>query len=314
MNAFHLFPPEASLNARQVDVAFWSIFAIAGAILLLVFVLIVVFGVRYRRGSHAKRGPLPDVFRREIEIGWTSGITFVGIFIFWFFVGGMQTSGGEAPGQMEIHVVAKQWMWKAEHANGTREIDALHVPVDTPVRLVMTSDDVIHSFYVPAFRLKQDVLPGRDTELVFTPSRLGTFHLFCAEFCGTQHSHMTGEVVVMSQPAFAAWVTQQPHGGTLTEEGEALFAKLGCGACHAERSRVNAPKLAGVYGSVVPLSDGHEVRADEAYVRDAILHPRAQIVRGFPPIMPDYSAVISTREADAIVAYVKSLGTRGEAQ
>ncbi|HEX3809539.1 MAG TPA: cytochrome c oxidase subunit II [Rhizomicrobium sp.] len=310
MTDFRLSLPEASLNAHDVDIAFLSVFAIAAAIFIFLFILLVIFAVRYRRGSRAPRGPLPKLFRRELEIGWTLATIFLAIFIFWWFVGGYGLPPRDAPGQLEIHVVAKQWMWKTQHPNGAREIDALHIPVNTQIRLVMTSQDVIHSFYVPAFRLKQDVLPVRSTELVFTPAETGTFELFCAEYCGTQHSHMTGEIVVMTAPAYAAWLGKQPHGDTLVQQGEALYAKYGCGACHAPASHVHAPKLAGIYGSIVVLQTGAQL-ADDAYLRKSILRPRDDIVAGYAPIMPSYGRFASPADVDALLAYIKSLPTQG---
>jgi cytochrome c oxidase subunit 2 len=311
---FALSLPEASLNARQVDIAFLSVFGIAAAIFLALFILLVVFSIRYRRGSQARRGPFPKVLRREIEIGWTSATIFLAIFIFWWFVGGIGLPPRDAPDQLEIHVVAKQWMWKTQHPDGASEIDALHIPVDTPIRLVMISQDVIHSFYVPAFRLKQDVLPIRSTELIFTPTEMGTFHLFCAEYCGTQHSHMTGEIVVMTRADYAAWLRVQPHGDSLIREGEALYARFGCGACHSEESQVHAPKLAGLYGSVVDLEGGRKVTADDAYLKASILRPRDDVVAGYTPIMPSYGQMADAGNVEALVAYIKSLPKLGHAQ
>ena len=313
MSNIRLTLPEASLNARQVDIAFAAVFAIAAAIFLILLVLLVVFAVRYRQGSAAKRGPLPRLLRREIEIGWTAATLFLAIFIFWWFVGGNGLPPRNAPGQLEIHVVAKQWMWKTQQPDGAREIDALHIPVNTQIRLVMTSQDVIHSFYVPAFRLKQDVLPVRSTELVFTPTETGTFHLFCAEYCGTQHSHMTGEVVVMTPADYAAWLSRQPHGDTLAREGEALYDQFGCGACHAPESQVHAPKLGGIFGSTVMLQGGRRVKADEAYLKRSSLDPRADIVAGYSPIMPSYGQLADAENVEAIVAYLKSLPKQGRA-
>jgi cytochrome c oxidase subunit 2 len=266
-----------------------------------------VFSIRYRQGTTARRGPLPNLLRREIEVGWTAATTFLAIFIFWWFVGGSGLPPRAAPNQLEIHVVAKQWMWKAEHPGGAREIDALHVPVNTPVRLVMTSEDVIHSFFVPAFRLKQDVLPVRSTELVFTPTEIGDFHLFCAEFCGTQHSHMIGDITVMSRSDYDGWLRRQPHDDVLVRQGEALYEKFGCGACHAEESQVHAPKLAGLFGSTVHLQDGRQITADDAYLRNTILHPRDLAVAGFAPIMPSYGELADPAKVNALVAYIKSL-------
>jgi cytochrome c oxidase subunit 2 len=310
MTGMRLSLPEASGNALQVDTAFFAVFGIAAVIFVVLFILLVVFSIRYRRGTRAKRGPLPNLLRREIEIGWTTATTFVAIFIFWWFAGGSALPSRAAPNQLEIHIVAKQWMWKAEHPDGAREIDALHLPVNIPVRLVMTSEDVIHSFFVPAFRVKQDVLPARNEELAFTPTVTGEFHLFCAEFCGTQHSHMTGDIVVLTQPNYARWLGLQRHGDSLVRDGEALFANFGCGACHAPASRVHAPKLAGLYGSSVQSTDGRRVTADDTYLRNAILHPRDGIVAGYAPIMPSYSGLAGPAEVDALIAYLKSLSGR----
>ncbi len=307
MNAMRLTLAEASRNARDVDIAFFSVLGISAVIFLTLFILLVVFTVRYRKGSLARRGPLPRWLTREIEIGWTSGTVFVAIFIFWWFVGGSQILPRAFPGQLEIHVEARQWMWKVQHPDGAREIDSLHIPVDVPIRLVMTSEDVIHSFFVPAFRLKQDVLPTITTELEFTATTPGTFDLFCAEYCGAQHSRMTGQVVVMTAPAYAAWLHQQPHGDSLVRDGEALYAKFGCGACHAPGSQVKAPKLGGLAGQRVMLSGGGQVVADDAYLRRAIQSPRDDIAAGYDPIMPSYATVATAPEVEALVAYVKSL-------
>jgi cytochrome c oxidase subunit II len=309
VNGLKLSVAEATRNAHDVDVAFFSVLGIAAAIFLVLFVLLVVFAVRYRRGSPARRGQLPRLLRREIEIGWTTATTFLAIFIFWWFVGGSGPPTRAAPGQLEIHVVARQWMWKVQHPDGAREIDALHLPVDTAVRLVMTSQDVIHSFYVPAFRLKEDVLPVRDTVLSFTTAKTGTFHLLCAEFCGTEHSRMKGAIMVLSQRDYAAWLRSQPHGDSLVREGEALYAKSGCGGCHAGTSHVPAPKLSGLYGSTVILEDGRRVQADDAYLKTAILRPRDNPVAGYEPMMPSYGALFGPAELDAIIAYLKTLST-----
>jgi cytochrome c oxidase subunit II len=304
---FPLALPEASDTAHRVDIAFWSVFAIAGAILLLLTVLVIVFSVRYRRGSRAPRAPLPRFMAREIEIGWTTATVFLAIFIFWWFVGGMNFPRSAVPHQLEIHIVAKQWMWKVEHPDGAREIDALHLPVDTPVRLVMTSQDVIHSFFVPAFRLKQDVLPVISTELEFTPTKTGTYHLFCAEYCGAQHSRMTGEIAVLTQAQYAAWLHGQPHADSPAREGESLYAKFGCGACHSPQSQVQAPKLAGIAGKSVRLKGGATILADDAYLKRSILDPSADLVAGYAAIMPSYASVADSSQADALVAYIKSL-------
>ena len=196
---------------------------ISAVILLVVFSLVVGFAIRYRRGSNAKRGAMPAFFSREFEIGWTSATLILALFLFWW-AASSQLSVLVAPRDaLEIHVVAKQWMWKTQHPNGAREINELHAPIGTPVRLVMTSQDVIHSFFVPAFRMKQDVLPGRYTETWFKATKLGVFHLFCAEYCGTDHSRMTGRIVVMRKEDYGRWLSAQPQGDNLANEGAAIF-------------------------------------------------------------------------------------------
>jgi cytochrome c oxidase subunit 2 len=302
-----LMPVEASEQAAQTDLLFFILLALAAAILLLVLVLVVTFSIRYRRGSPAPRGKLPEAISREFEIGWTSATFFIAVFLFWWAASGQLGTLAAPPNALEIHVVAKQWMWKTQHANGAREIDELHVPVDTPVRLVMTSQDVIHSFFVPAFRLKQDVLPNRTVQTGFRATKTGVYHLLCAEFCGTDHSRMGGRVVVMEKDAFAQWLSAQPEADTLADEGRALFVSRGCAACHADASRVAAPKLTGVFGSHVKLTDGRTVEADEAYLRDSILQPGRDVVAGYQPIMPSYAGVLSQADVQSLVAYIRTL-------
>jgi cytochrome c oxidase subunit II len=299
-------PPAASTFAPRVDGIFWLLVAMSAAIMLLVGGVVLLFALRYRRGTNVPRGPVPERLGREIEIGWTAATLFAFLFIFWF-AAAMETSQFRVPANaMEIHVVAKQWMWKIEHANGAREIDALHVPVGVPVRLVMTSQDVIHSFFVPAFRVKQDVLPGRYVEAWFQPTKVGTYHLFCTEYCGTDHARMIGGVVVMTPGDFARWSAGQPQGDSLADQGAILFDRAGCSGCHNGSDRVRAPGLAGLYGRRVPLDGGGFATADEAYLRDSILLPQKQIVAGYAPIMPSYAGVLGEDEVIRIVAYLKS--------
>jgi cytochrome c oxidase subunit 2 len=208
---------------------------------------------------------------------------------------------------MEIHVVAKQWMWKTQHSNGAREINALHVPLDRPVHLLMSSQDVIHSFFVPAFRVKKDVLPGSDTDIWFQASKAGVFPLLCAEYCGTDHSMMRGKIVVMRQDEFAKWLGHQPEGDDLAHEGAKLFVAQGCSGCHAASSNVHAPRLEGLYGRGVQLSDGRTVKADDAYIRDSILEPKRDVVAGYEPIMPSFKGLLDDGEIQSLAAYIRSL-------
>lgn len=306
--------PEATTHAVQVDHIFYGLLVLSGLTMLLVFVLVIFLAVRYRRGSNAKRGPLPEIVSREFEIGWTSATLFLFAFLFWWAASADLKSLAAPADAIEIHVVAKQWMWKTQQPNGAREIDALHIPVGKPVRLVMTSQDVIHSFFVPAFRVKQDVVPGRETEIWFNATKTGVFPLLCAEYCGTDHSMMRGRIVVMRPEEYANWLTRQPEGDDLAQVGAKLFVAQGCSGCHAESSTVHAPRLAGLYGRTVSLSDGREVRADDGYIRDSILQPKRDIVAGYEPIMPSFAGLLDDGEIQSLTAYIRSLGSQTEKQ
>jgi len=304
--------PEATTHAERVDEIFYGLLVLSGLTMLVVFTLIITLAIRYRRGSSAKRGPLPKIISREFEIGWTSATLFLFAFLFWWAASADLNSLAAPAGALEIHVVAKQWMWKTQHPNGAREIDALHIPVDKPVRLVMTSQDVIHSFFVPAFRVKQDVVPGREAEIWFQATKTGVFPLLCAEYCGTDHSMMRGRIIVMRQEDYADWLTKQPEGDDLAHVGAKLFVARGCSGCHADASKVHAPKLAGLYGRSVQLSDGRQVKADDGYIRDSILQPKRDITAGFQPIMPSYAGLLDDGEVQSITAYIRSLASQTE--
>jgi cytochrome c oxidase subunit 2 len=215
---------------------------------------------------------------------------------------------------MKIFVVAKQWMWKAQHASGQREIGELHLPLGQPIVLVMTSQDAIHSFFVPAFRAKQDVLPGRYTELWFTATQAGRFHLFCAEYCGTDHSKMGGDIVVLEPAEFQRWLAAHPGEPDMAARGEARFREYGCSGCHDRNAKVRAPDLAGLYGKPVPLSNGSVVVADDRYVRDSILLPQSEVVAGYEPIMPSYTGRIAEEDIADLIAYIRSLGNTSDGQ
>jgi len=301
-----IFPVEASTQAVRTDAVFFLEFGISLVILGVVAFLVIGFSIRYRRGSKARRGPLPSLIRSEIEIGWTLGTIFLALFLFWWASATYFSALATPPKAIEIHVLAKQWMWKVEHPDGAREINALHVPVNEPVRLIMTSQDVIHSFFVPAFRMKKDVLPGRATETWFQATRTGTYHLECAEYCGTDHSRMTGSIIVMSPDDYARWQTAQPQADNLAAAGGTLFDMLGCASCH-ETDGKRAPVLYGLYGRRVKLSTDEIIVADSAYIRDSILQPRKDLVAGYPPIMPSFKGAVSDADLARLVAYIRSL-------
>jgi len=303
------FTTAASDYAHSIDRLFWLLVIVSGLIVGLVSVIIVVFLAKYRRGSKAKRSEMPEWLSGEVEIGWTAATLFLFLFIFWWASTRELIALTPPPGALEIHVVAKQWMWRIQHPSGVREIDELHVPSDTPVRLAMTSEDVIHDLYLPALRLKQDILPDRYTYLWFTATKTGTFHLTCAEYCGTDHSVMAGKLVIVAPQDYARWTAAQPQGDDLAHQGEALFRSLGCSGCHTPGSSVHAPDLHGVYGHLVQLADGRTVVANEAYLRDSILLPNKDIVAGYSPIMPSFSGVATAGQLVELLAYLKSLSS-----
>ncbi len=297
-----------SRHAIAIDDFFFALTALSMLIAALVFFLIAYCSVRYRAGSPHSGGARPGL---ELEITWTVATFFLFLFIFWWAASRELLALNAPEGALDIHVVAKQWMWRVEQPNGVREINEIHAPIDTPVRLVMTSQDVIHSMFLPALRIKQDVLPGRYTDLWFTAQKAGTYHLLCTQFCGTEHSRMIGRIVLMTPQDYARWSTARQPAESLAAQGEALFRSLGCSGCHGPNSSVHAPDLAGIYGHAVQLSDGRTVTADDAYLRDSILLPAKDIVAGYEPVMPSFTGVVTEDQILRLLAYIKSLS--GEA-
>jgi cytochrome c oxidase subunit 2 len=315
MSGLFPFAPQASAHAGHIDMLIGAfgmlILLLAGPVIVLMF----AFAIRYRRGKQVNRWQAQPADRNiALEVSW-SVVPFLLIIGFFIVAAKMYFGLREPPaGAMPISVVAKQWMWKFQHPEGQAEINMLHVPIGEAVRLTMTSQDVIHSLYIPALRLKQDVLPGRYTELWFIADRPGTYHLFCAQFCGTDHAVMGGGFVAMTQRDYARWLSVQTSGGALAVQGATLYVRLGCGACHDAGSPVRAPALAGLYGSAVTLADGSRVIADDQYLRDAILDPNAQIAAGYRPIMPTYRGVIGEEDAMKLVAHIRARSQVSEEQ
>jgi cytochrome c oxidase subunit II len=302
---FPLFPERASALAWQVDGLYFLLIAVSAFFTLLIFVLIFVFAVKYRRSVHPH--PVQIDGSLPLELAWT--LIPLGICMIFFAWGSLIFFQEARPpqGAMEVYAVGKQWMWKFEHETGQREINQLHVPLGKDVKMIMSSQDVIHSFYVPAFRIKADVLPGRYTSTWFHPTKVGTYHLFCAEYCGTDHSGMIGQVIVMEPTAYEAWLSGGGASGSLSANGQQLFQQLGCATCHRFDTQGRGPNLNGVFGKQVLLEDGRTVLADENYIRESILNPGAKIVSGFKPIMPSFQGQVSEESLMALVAYVKSL-------
>ena len=291
--------------AGNVDALFIFLLVLSGLMCVLIYVLILYFAARYRK----RPGHVAEQIEGSTPLELTWSIIPMGIFLVIFFWGAVIFFQERTPprGATEVYVVAKQWMWKLQHEDGQREINELHVPVGRDIKMIMTSQDVIHSFYVPAFRIKQDVLPGRYTTAWFRATQPGTYHLFCAEYCGTQHSGMIGQVVVMEPAQYEAWLGGTTSGAPLAVTGQRLFAELGCSTCHRSDTQGRGPDLQGVFGKVVLLEDGRTVTADENYIRESILTPGAKVVSGYKPIMPTFQGMVSDEQLNALVAYIKSL-------
>jgi cytochrome c oxidase subunit 2 len=299
-----LWPDQASTSAGQVDALYIYLLLVASVMTALIFAAITVLAIKYRRVPGREAQQIEG--STFLEIAW-SAIPFFVMLTFFIWGAAIYFRERTPPADAtEVYVVAKQWMWKMEHMEGQREINELHVPTGQNIKLIMTSQDVIHSFYVPAFRLKQDVLPGRYTTLWFRATVPGRYHLFCAQYCGTQHSSMAGEIVVMKPQDYAQWLAGGPA-LPLQETGKQLFSTLGCATCHRFYVQGRGPNLQGVYNKPVLLEDGRMVTADENYVRESILNPTAKIVNGFKPIMPTFQGLVSEEQLNALVAYVKSL-------
>ncbi len=299
-----LFPAEASTFAPHSDALFYALLIITGTIAAVVAIIIVTFAIKYRAGSKVNR----EFSRRpriDIEVTWIVLPLLILIAVF-FWSSDVFSTLYKPPQQMvSIYVIGKQWMWKIEHQNGTREINQLHVPLGMPIQLILTSQDVIHSFYVPAFRIKQDVLPGRYTNLWFTATQIGNFSLFCAEFCGTDHAQMGGNVIVLAPAEYGKWLNRSGANLNLSQRGFELFKQHGCNECHDRQSTVRAPLLNNIYGSEVKLDNGESVIADETYLRDSMLVPNKQVVADYKPIMPSFKDQLNEEEIVALIAYMK---------
>ncbi len=302
-----LFPENASTVAARVDGLFWYLTGVSAFFVALIALLIVRFMVKYRRRHPGERGASVHG-SLALEALWTL-VPFALALVAFFWGASIYASMQRPPDNaMEVFVVGRQWMWKLQHMEGRREINTLHVPVDQPVKLTMTSEDVIHSFFVPAFRIKQDALPGRYTTVWFEATKPGTYHLFCTEYCGTLHSGMIGNVVAMEQAAFQEWLAGG-EGDALppATAGEGVFVQYGCGSCHRADATGQGPKLDGLAGRHVAFQDGGSAVADDGYLRESILNPQAKIVAGFEAIMPPYEGLVSEEPVLQLVAYIKSL-------
>lgn len=314
---FPFLPEQASDFAVEFDLWFWIITALSTFFTVLVFALLVVFVVRYRKGSVASRENAHDHDTR-LELSWTVPLVILGLIVFWYTAKLYAHAYSPGPPDaQEIYVVGKQWMWHLQHPNGIRENNQLHLQVGQPVKFVMISQDVIHSFYIPAFRIKKDVLPGRFNEVWVTPTKTGKFHLFCTEFCGTEHSKMGGFVYVMEPAEFEKWQQTELFGAaasatSMEAAGQALYEQLGCNTCHTGESTARCPTLEGIFGKEIELADGRKVMVDTEYVRESILDPNAKIVKGYQPIMPQYGTQLDEEKVLQLIAYIRSLSKAGD--
>jgi cytochrome c oxidase subunit 2 len=317
-----LMPAQASTMASQVDLLYAFLILVTAFFSLLIAGAVIFLSVKYRRRSEDDRTPHIHG-SNALEVAWSViplGITMV------MFLWGAHiyvTLKRPPDDALQVNVVGRQWMWKLQHLEGRREINELHVPVGRPVKLTLTSEDVIHSFYVPAFRIKQDAVPGRYTTVWFEATKVGSYHLFCAEYCGTMHSGMIGKVVVMDPSDYQAWLagesatsvsapTGEGAGVSLVALGQGLYEKHGCVTCHQAGS-VLGPPLAGVPGGTVALQDGSSVTADDDYLRESILNPQAKVVKGFAPVMPTFKGQLTEEQILQLIAYIKTLGGAGAA-
>ncbi|HEU0177685.1 MAG TPA: cytochrome c oxidase subunit II [Blastocatellia bacterium] len=302
-------PEQASSFASEMDLFYLLLIALTGFFTVLIGAAALYFLIKYRRRSRAE---VPEQIEGhlKLEITWTVVPFVISMFIFAWgakLYYQMYTPPTDA---LEIFVTGKQWMWRAQHPDGQREINELHVPLGRRVKLTMTSEDVIHSYYIPAFRTKTDVVPGRYTTSWFTPIKAGTYHLFCAEYCGTQHSGMIGKVVVMDPPDYEAWLRNVPRDKSPAEAGQQLFTSLACSNCHLEDNKGRGPSLQNLFGKEVKLANGAAVKADEAYLRESILNPGAKTVAGYANDMPTFQGLVTEEQVAMIIQYIKSVGPK----
>jgi cytochrome c oxidase subunit 2 len=303
---FPLFPPSASTVATEMDLLYFFIVAVCAFFAVLVTLLVVVFTIRFKRRDPQAVGA--DIHGSLVlELAWTF-IPFVLSMVMFGWGAKVFFDLSRPPRDaMEIFAVGKQWMWKVQHPDGTREINQLHVPIGRPVRITLGSEDVIHDFSIPAFRVKMDAVPGKLTTLWFEATKVGTYHLFCAEYCGTKHSGMIGEVIAMQPHDYEAWLAGGRTTGTPVENGERLFTDLACITCHKADTTGRGPSLAGVFGSAVELADGRTVVADENYLRESIMSSQAKVVKGYQPVMPPFQGLVSEENLLQLIAYIKTL-------
>jgi cytochrome c oxidase subunit II len=307
MNIFSMFPPRASAAAGEVDALYTFLLVVGVGMTVLIFFCVFLFAVKYRRRSPDDPAPRPMHGSLPLEITWSILPFFVMLVMFGWGTKLYFQNYTAPPNTLDIYITGKQWMWKVQYPTGQREINELHVPTGRPVKLILASEDVIHSFFIPAFRLKHDVVPGSYRTYWFEATEVGRYHIFCAEYCGTNHSDMIGWVTVMDPKEYENWLTGG-SGGSMTQQGESLFEQYGCVTCHVTNREGRCPSLRDVFGKPVVLENGQSVPADEAYIRESILNPNAKIVKGYPrDVMPVFQGQINEDGLLQLIAYIKSL-------
>ncbi|MDX6530815.1 MAG: cytochrome c oxidase subunit [Blastocatellia bacterium] len=304
---FPFIPESASTYSGDVDALYFYISGVTVFFTLLISFVIIFFVVKYRR-RNAFEIPRPIEGSMKLETLWSVIPLLIAMSIFFWGAKIYYNQYRPPKNAIDVYVVGKQWMWKFQHATGQREINELHIPVGRKIRLIMATEDVIHDVFVPAFRIKADVVPGRYTTEWFEATKPGRYHFFCAEYCGMNHSGMGGYVVVMEPTDFENWLSGNANQMSPAATGQQMFESLGCASCHgANAEGGRGPALLGVYGNNVVLNNSQTIRADEGYLRESIMNPQAKIVNGFGPIMPSFQGQLSEEQLLQLVAYIKSL-------
>jgi cytochrome c oxidase subunit II len=304
---FH--PPTASSIAEGVDELHYFLTAITLFFTVLIFGVIFYFMIKYRRRSEDEIPPETEE-HLPLEIAWTVIPALICVVIFVWSSSLYVRNARPPAASTHVYVIGKQWMWHIQHPEGPREIDELHVPVNVPIQVTMTSQDVIHDFYIPAFRVKKDVLPGRYSTLWFEATKVGTYHLYCAQYCGALHSQMIGWVYVMPQADYAAWLASGTNNQSMAQQGARLFTQLGCSDCHLAEGTGRGPSFVGLYGKTEKLKSGESRQVDEDLIREAIVNPNSVTLPNYPPIMPTYKGQVTEEQVLQLIAYVKSLGAQ----
>jgi cytochrome c oxidase subunit 2 len=306
---FPLFPEAASTFAKDVDGLYLFIVAVCAFFTLLVTFLVLFFGIRYRRRQGNEIGARIEG-NLPLELLWSIIPTMIAMVMFGWGASLYFHMRRPPAESMHMYAVGKQWMWKFQHPEGQREINELHVPVGKAIKMTITSEDVIHSLYFPSFRTKIDAIPGRYTELWFEADKVGRYHIFCAEYCGTNHSGMIGTVIVMEPAAYQAWLQGGGLEGTLSQRGAKLFQDLACVTCHLDTGQGRGPSLKDIIGTKVDFTDGSSATVDEGYLRESILNSQAKVVKGFQPLMPTFQGLVSEESLVSLIEYLKTLSPK----